>query len=388
MCVIIHKPANVLPSFSSISSACDVNPAGWGLMTADRGKLEIIKEFNPDGNNPDEVYRALENVRNMEAFLHLRYVTAGDENLANCHPFPVLTQAENDVDIALMHNGTLYAFDYGDDMSDTFHFASDLVAPLLKRFIQFTGEDAVLSDHMTEAVLKEFIGSTSVVALFDGYGGSLIINQKNGIEIDGCWASNGYSFKNDYSRRTSSSSTRMSSTDWRSRLQSMFDEDQEPTSRSYARTSTGNLLVPVGSTNDNKTGTGSQTTTETQIKAPPQIPVDYQISSLKETIASVDWDGLMNPSEKLVTDLTSDYRASFCELSDLKSLDLLCALDPDDLVSIRLQYPDMYDLLVQDLLAELFLRRKLEKETASIVNKDNKNIKTKDVTPHHIPAQS
>lgn len=203
MCVIIAREPKTDIDFEKIVSACVVNPDGWGYCIPDRGKLEIRHFFDKDGNDPEQVARLLEEAKDHNVFLHLRFRTAGNTGARFSHPFPVLTQRKHGQQIQLMHNGTLRDFDRNDsDYPDTFHFAGEVVAPLLERVQKHAGKTKVLYDPFVEQILKKYVGSSSIITLIDSYGNHLTINKDNGNQFDGWWASNKYSFDRAYREPT------------------------------------------------------------------------------------------------------------------------------------------------------------------------------------------
>lgn len=200
MCVIINRDPNVEIEYGMIESACKVNPHGFGLMFAEDGKLNIIKEFKDEGNDPERIARLLEDHKDYTISLHLRYQTVGERSLLNCHPFVTCIKGEDDFDLAFMHNGTLSDFKRSDTkMADSYHFNEEIVRPLALRVAAFDTPETVLWDPFLQEVLKKYSGVGSVFSLMDGEGNVLVINEDRGKKFEGWWASNDYSF-NRYHR--------------------------------------------------------------------------------------------------------------------------------------------------------------------------------------------
>jgi len=195
MCVIIHRPANVEVPFAKLESACNVNPHGYGLVVSDRGKLETFKGLGPKGNDPDEVALLLEKAKGQEVFLHLRYQTSGKRDLANAHPFEVLSKAKDGTDVQFMHNGHLNDFTNSPDRCDSWIFAETVLRPLLLRSAAYDDVETILEQPFLATILKEFAGSSSVFLLAGEGGQVLKINENNGHKYDWGWASNDYSFQ-------------------------------------------------------------------------------------------------------------------------------------------------------------------------------------------------
>jgi Glutamine amidotransferases class-II len=201
MCVIIHCPegSTGIPH-EKLVSACNVNPHGYGLITSDRGILDVRKGLTPKGNDPDEIALLLEQSKGLEVFLHLRYQTSGKRDLANAHPFEVLSREKDGCNIHFMHNGHLNDFTSSPDRCDSWVYAEEIIRPLLLGSIAYAGPEAVLTQPYIAAILKEFAGDGSVFLLVADNNQSLTINEKRGVKYDWGWASNAYSFARE-SRR-------------------------------------------------------------------------------------------------------------------------------------------------------------------------------------------
>jgi predicted glutamine amidotransferase len=193
MCVIVHRPAQVSFDFEKMKVACQKNADGFGLMFSDRGKLEIIREFDPGKNDPEKVLRYMEDAKDHDLFLHLRLRSVGDKGLDNCHPFVIYE--DGDTKFALMHNGTMGTFDRRDGKTDSETFGREMILPLILRFQTENGLP-LLNDPLFREFAQRLVPNTSRIALMDNEGNSLILNKKEGAEVDGCWASNEYSFRN------------------------------------------------------------------------------------------------------------------------------------------------------------------------------------------------
>lgn len=104
MCVICHFEPGFVPSFGLIQMAAWNNPHGYGLILKENKKLHVIKKCPVDGNDPEEIYKLLEEHKDVERFLHLRWKTEGDIDLDNTQPFTVFNGKRQ---IEFCHNGTL-----------------------------------------------------------------------------------------------------------------------------------------------------------------------------------------------------------------------------------------------------------------------------------------
>jgi hypothetical protein len=329
MCVIIVRDPGIEIPFAKIESACHVNSDGFGIVIADRGKQEIIKEFNPQGNDPARVARLLEQAKDNPLALHLRFATAGEKSSMNCHPFSTLTQADHGLDVQFMHNGTLSAFtDSKSVMSDSYHFNEKVVRPLLIRSAAFLGTELCLTDPFVFEVLDKYRGASKFV-LFDDKGKSLIIGEADGKQFEGWWASNDYSF--DRTHREPWEPTHYKSSYWRG------------SSGPYGPSSSKAVTVypPAGSKS-----------------SPKEESENYEAEALSAVFAALKHDGA-----NYVEVEPPQERESFVSHCGLDSLEEVCRLEPDDIAEMVENYPEMTKTLIMDLLYELYLRTSEDQET-------------------------
>lgn len=166
MCVIIHLQPGYTPPYKYIETASHNNPHGFGLVIKRPGeKLEIIRELNPEGNNPERIYKLLKDNENAERFLHVRWRTAGDVSMDNVQPFRVFEDEETGREIVFMHNGTMYSSsNHGnvatrivgqDGDSDSKKFAQTVLTKLLKSLV---GEKGLgdIEDGLIQTILDKF----------------------------------------------------------------------------------------------------------------------------------------------------------------------------------------------------------------------------------------
>lgn len=196
MCLIIHKKPDVEIPFEKIWSASVVNPDGFGIAVADRGKLEVQKSWGGTPTDPEAVSRALEQTIGLPTLIHFRFRTLGEKSLTNCHPFEL--KKSDGSPIVFAHNGTLHSLldhaklsgiHVSEDASDSAAFAQGILQPLFER----SPSEDLLNDSLLLAILREYAGTTNVFSFMDGDGKSLIINKTRGKEYDFGWASNEYS---------------------------------------------------------------------------------------------------------------------------------------------------------------------------------------------------
>lgn len=136
MCVICHFKPTFNVSFEKLSNAVLNNPHGWGLITIDRGKVEVRKGCPENGNDPEELYKIIQDGRDVERFLHVRFNTVGKTSLENCHPFELIGKEKGKPKVYFMHNGTIYKYrpGAGSDHSDSYNYANTFIGPLIRHF--------------------------------------------------------------------------------------------------------------------------------------------------------------------------------------------------------------------------------------------------------------
>jgi hypothetical protein len=163
------------------------NSDGVGLMYADNGQLEIVKQLPESAADFVRFYE--QHIHGRDCFFHLRMRTHGDIDLLNCHPYQVLNMAEHGRDLWLMHNGVLATGNKADTTkSDTFHYIKDYLRPMLAANPDFAFH-AAFAD-----IVGEHIGVTNKFALMDNLGQSALINERSGVYWGGLWLSNTYAW--------------------------------------------------------------------------------------------------------------------------------------------------------------------------------------------------
>lgn len=176
MCVIIDLPAGKSFSYEKLKNATLNNPDGFGIITLDRGKMEVHKFWDEKGNDPDKVAKELEERYDARRFLHLRYATAGDKEPFNSHPFTVINK--DDLRIEFMHNGTMYKFRESlAKESDTHLFTKKFLVPLLTNY-QGEGGFGDIQDEFVKNLLEEH---------FSGNNRGLLVSNKQDPVFLGSW---------------------------------------------------------------------------------------------------------------------------------------------------------------------------------------------------------
>jgi len=157
MCLIIEKRrCDTIPQ-ALIESAWDRNHDGYGIMYRLNGRVIIHK-----GNKRKHLFHDLNQIRDKEAYIHLRMATHGRKNIENTHPF------DCGRGVFLMHNGIVDTDTSSDsDMSDTWHMVRQVFIPLLKGV---THPMTTLRAPWFLNLLEGYLGSTNRVVLMTKHG--------------------------------------------------------------------------------------------------------------------------------------------------------------------------------------------------------------------------
>jgi hypothetical protein len=160
MCNIICLRPGVLPKKKEFETMVYNNWHGYGLILKVDNKLEVIKDV-PEENDPEEIWKLLTDNLEAERFLHVRHATAGDIDMDNAHPFPVISTKKTD--IWFMHNDTLPEYEPKSIMaipandprkawSDSRLFVEEFLTPL---FAEMRGEPD-LTSPMFRKIMQKF----------------------------------------------------------------------------------------------------------------------------------------------------------------------------------------------------------------------------------------
>lgn len=172
MCIAIVKPAGTVISEDVLKTCFENNPDGAGFAYRTPGGLVVEKGlFTWDAFI--DAYRA-RNVADVDALIHFRITTKGDDAAENTHPFAIQAGA-------LIHNGTISHLGEARGKvgakSDTRELAEKW--------------DAVTLDDMERFfdVFEHYVDDTRVAVM--GHDGRVIVfNRKQWIEKDGVLYSN------------------------------------------------------------------------------------------------------------------------------------------------------------------------------------------------------
>jgi hypothetical protein len=366
MCVIIHRTANAIIPPEKIESACIVNADGFGLAIVDRGKIELVKEFNPKGNDPERVLKLLEEAKDLDLLLHLRFTTVGAKNIDNCHPFIVTKHEEDGIDIVMAHNGTISSFNIvGNDFSDSYMFNEMIIRPLIERSLLSSDvePETILQDDFVQLVLEEFVPSSSVVSFLDSNGKSLHIHENNGFEHEGWWSSNNYSFERTHRTKGSSVTSFQGSRPYYSApYRDQYTSEGWPGWDEEEKENPGALDAHLC---DN-TNPDPRTNVSLPYNSPttPDDTEAQKVTARKEEYAKIAYtfkrakdNKSPCPSNSLIK-LATAPRTSFCKMAGIDKLEEVCIFEREDISELVHSYPETTILLIQDLLRELYIHGK------------------------------
>lgn len=199
MCSILHLLPGQMPTMEMLCNAVWNNWHSYGLVTRFGKKLQVIRKVPKDGEvSPKEVWDLLEKHKEDERFLHLRHVTAGQNDEANCHPFDVFHDSKRTV--VAMHNGTMYPFvskktettstgyrvvDDHSGPSDTKNFVDQILTPYLSALKSSDGSGDIHNPLFKKILDHEFQKGTNRLVLISSDQEPLFLGDWKEIDRDG-----------------------------------------------------------------------------------------------------------------------------------------------------------------------------------------------------------
>ncbi|AXP07762.1 putative glutamine amidotransferase [Sinorhizobium phage phiM6] len=159
MCAIIHLPAETQLDKEHLYNCVYNNWHSWGLILKDaNGKMQMLKDCPEKENDPELIWKMLEDNKDIERVLHLRHTTRGETNMENAQPFEVYSSDTRQVFFA--HNGTLYKFGESnihkkDTISDTRDFCDKILRPSLLRWTGENGKGDYTDKLYWDLIVKE-----------------------------------------------------------------------------------------------------------------------------------------------------------------------------------------------------------------------------------------
>lgn len=179
MCLIIVQPAGHTLPRARLVEIFSRNDDGFGIMRAVNGVLHTWRTVG-DVNEMLALYYA--HAAGRACVLHWRMATHGNVDVHNAHPF-TLTR-----DVAFVHNGVLEIGTPTRGMSDTWHMAQHVLAPMAR-----DNADALFTSDV-QHVLEGMIGTSNKLVFAHADGRVAVVNRAAGVEYQGCWYSNTYAW--------------------------------------------------------------------------------------------------------------------------------------------------------------------------------------------------
>lgn len=208
MCIAIVKPAGKSISDDVLQTCFENNADGAGFAYRTEAGLVVVKGLF----KPEDFLAAYKerNVNEVDALIHFRITTRGDDSADNTHPFAIKHGA-------LIHNGTIMSLGHarGQGKSDT-------------RVLAEHWNDASLDDmERLFPMFENYVDGTRVAVM--GHDGRVIVfNRKQWIEKDGVLYSNRGFEMDVYSYNSYRNPTPMLSTyQWPSRPSAMDWDDED-----------------------------------------------------------------------------------------------------------------------------------------------------------------
>jgi predicted glutamine amidotransferase len=169
MCCILILPAGFMPPKEMIQNVTWNNPDGYGLILKDSEakRIQVIKKTPNEGykeNDPEEIYTLLEDNKDIDRYLHVRYRTVGPIDVDNQHPFTAFYSDKRQV--YFMHNGTLNDYkpaqvyqgghltQSNDTISDSKKFNDDILFPLLNVTLTANGKGDYTDKFINKTIEK------------------------------------------------------------------------------------------------------------------------------------------------------------------------------------------------------------------------------------------
>jgi hypothetical protein len=190
MCLIIQASKPQVITNNMMNCAYLNNNDGFGLMYANKGKVQVQKIGKPKSFKA--ITKVWDSYKDIDTpiGLHFRFNTNGESSKAMSHPFQVLNKEEHSRDVWLMHNGPQLPTPMIDDnKSDTHQFVKWVLKP------QLSNEPELLYNHDWQEMIADMIGSDKLLFLDSKTEEFTIINEQEGKTTDDMWLSNTYSLQ-------------------------------------------------------------------------------------------------------------------------------------------------------------------------------------------------
>lgn len=169
MCVIITlQPGASFPK-DKFANAVYNNWHSWGLVLKDgNGRTQLLRDCPEGGNDPEVIYKLLEDNKDIHRFLHLRHNTKGATSMENTQPF--VPYSSNSREVYFFHNGTLHSFGESGNSgkSDTLDFCEKILTPAFANIDAGNGRGDYSNKFFLNQIFDKNFNSTSTGLFVSG----------------------------------------------------------------------------------------------------------------------------------------------------------------------------------------------------------------------------
>ena len=193
MCLAIYQPIGKLVPEKHLENGFKNHGDGCGIAWAEGGQLHVKRGVHMKFEDFLVWYNE---VKQFPCLIHFRKSTSGKIDEANCHPFIF-----NEGKLAAIHNGVLNIKCNDKDFSDTYHFVTLVLDPIIRKY------HIPVNDGSLNYLICTSIGSDKL-AVMDANGKTYIFNEEKGSWDEGVWYSNTsykYAYQSSYCGGGSSS---------------------------------------------------------------------------------------------------------------------------------------------------------------------------------------
>jgi hypothetical protein len=186
MCLAIYQPIGKTVPEKHLENGFKNHGDGCGIAWAEGGKLHVKKGVHMKFEDFLVWYNE---VKQFPCLIHFRKSTSGKIDEANCHPFIF-----NEGKLAAIHNGVLNIKCNDKDFSDTYHFVTLVLDPIIRKY------KIPVNDGSLNYLICTSIGSDKL-AVMDANGKTYIFNEEKGSWDEGVWYSNTsykYAYQSSY----------------------------------------------------------------------------------------------------------------------------------------------------------------------------------------------
>ena len=212
MCVILEKKPEHILTPELLRALWARNTDGWGLMYLD----DEGKPTRRRGLTIETLIEAAPILDEKSGFIHVRKATKGLTNRDNCHPYIIMPG------FLLMHNGQLPIVCTNELFSDTWHYAAQVLKPLLQ---QVADPHDFIRSGSFKFLLQAAIERSKIVILDKD--GAVFYNESDWCEVrDGIKVSNKTMWDADFDKPKTTHTMFTSNTRrWNSDKQCYVDAD-------------------------------------------------------------------------------------------------------------------------------------------------------------------